>query len=483
MQTRRDQVQAHSFMVRRLSTAMAAADPDAVEAPLRRTRNGAFIGLILAVLLCVGFLIFGLIFPGGSTSWRHEGTLVAVKGGAGRYVYSDGVLWPVSNQASAVLLTANSQPVQVAADSLEGTPVGASIGIAGAPDGLPPTEAEGSMVWQVCATTVNTGDGVETLTSLTLGRSPFGSPVAEDEGVLVRGPGGESHLLWKGNRLAIDEENGALESLGYGTAVPHPVAAAVLDGVPAGPRLAALDIDGRGEDGPRLSGADTRVGQVFTVPATEGGPEQFYVLTQDGLTPTDATHARLLLGHPLTAEEAYGGGDPTPVELTVNELRAHLSGEDPVTGDGLPAVPPQLTDPQGAALCVIDQGDGALALALTSPADIGGRAARPPAGSTAACTAPDLIDIPSGEGGLVRAAPAGGAALRGSYFLVTDTGAKYPVPEAQDADTLGYAPGGASAVSTALLDLLPTGPELTPQAAGEPVGALAEPGEPRCLSD
>lgn len=483
MQTRRDQVQAHSFMVRRLSTAMAAADPDAVEAPLRRTRNGTFIGLILAVLLCVGFLIFGLIFPGGATSWRHEGTLVAVKGGAGRYVYSDGVLWPVSNQASAVLLTANSKPVQVAADSLEGTPVGASIGIAGAPDGLPPTEAEGSMVWQVCATTVNTGDGVETLTSLTLGRSPFGSPVAEDEGVLVRGPGGEIHLLWKGNRLAIDEENGALESLGYGTAVPHPVAAAVLDGVPAGPELAALDIDGRGEEGPRLSGADTRVGQVFTVPATEGGPEQFYVLTQDGLTPTDATHARLLLGHPLTAEEAYGGGDPTPVELTVNELRAHLSGEDPVTGDGLPAVPPQLTDPQGAALCVIDQGDGALALALTSPADIGGRAARPPAGSTAACTAPDLIDIPSGEGGLVRAAPAGGAALRGSYFLVTDTGAKYPVPEAQDADTLGYAPGGASAVSTALLDLLPTGPDLTPQAAAEPVGALAEPGEPRCLSD
>ncbi|MFE9244794.1 type VII secretion protein EccB [Nocardiopsis sp. NPDC006938] len=482
MQTRRDQVQAHSFMVRRLSTAMAAADPDAAEAPLRRTRNGAFIGLVLAVLLCVGFLVFGLIFPGGATSWRNEGTLVAVKGGGGRYVFSGGVLWPVTNQASALLLAANPKPVQVAARSLEGTPVGAPLGIAGAPDALPAPDPEGPMVWQVCATTVNTGDGVETLTSLTLGRSPFGSPVGGDDGVLVRGPGGGVHLLWQGNRLAVDEENGALESLGYGTVIPHPVSAAVLDGVPAGPELSALDVDGRGEDGPRVSGADTRVGQVFTVPAAEGGPEQYYVLTRGGLTPTDATHARLLLGHPLTAEEAYGGADPAPVELTVNELRAHLSGEESITGDGLPTTPPPLTDPQGAALCVVDQGDGALALALTSPADIGGRAARPPAGSTSACTAPDLIDVPSGEGGLVRAAPAGGAALRGSYFLVTDTGAKYPVPDAKTAETLGYAPGGASAVSTALLDLLPTGPDLTPQAATEPVGALAEPGEPRCLS-
>ncbi|MYR33077.1 type VII secretion protein EccB [Nocardiopsis alba] len=482
MQTRRDQVQAHSFMVRRLSTAMAAADPNAVEAPLRRTRNGTLIGLILAVLLCVGFLVFGLIFPGGATSWRNEGTLVVVKDGAGRYVFSDGVLWPVTNQASALLLASNPTPVRVDADSLEGTPVGSPLGIPGAPDGLPATDAEGSMVWQVCATTVDTGEGVETLTSLTLGRSPFGSPVGEDDGVLVRGPGGGIHLLWQGARLAVDEENGALESLGYGTVVPHPVAAAVLDGVPAGPGLTALDVEGRGEDGPRVGGVDTRIGQVFTVPANESGSEQFYVLTGEGLTPTDPTHARLLLGHPLTAEEAYGGGEAEPIELTVNELRPHLSGEDAITGDGLPATPPPLTDPQGAALCVIDQGDGALALALTSPADIGGRAARPTVGSTAACTAPDLIDIPSGEGGLVRATPAGGSALRGSYFLITDTGSKYPVPDADAAGMLGYTPGEAPAVSTALLDLLPTGPDLTPQDAAEPAGALAEPGEPRCLS-
>ncbi|MGW5876775.1 type VII secretion protein EccB [Nocardiopsis terrae] len=481
MQTRRDQVQAHSFMVRRLSTAVSAADPDAAEAPLRRTRNGSLIGLVLAALLCVGFLVFGLIFPGGATTWRNEGTVVAVKGGAGRYVFSDGVLWPVANQASALLLAEAGEPVQVAADSLEGTPVGAPLGIAGAPDGLPTADAEGPLTWQVCATTVDAGEGAETLTSLALGRSPTGTPVGEDGAVLVRGPDGGSHLLWNGSRLAVDEEHGALESLGYGTTAPHPVSAALLDGLPAGPELASPDIDGRGGAGPRIGGADTRVGQVFTVPAAEGSPAQFYVLTRGGLTPTDTTRARLLLGHPLTAEDAYGGDEAAPVELAASQVREHLSDEEPVTG-GLPATPPPLTDPRGAALCTVHRGEGTPTLALTAPAEIGGRAARPPAGSTAVCTAPDLIDIPVGEGGLVRATPAGGTALRGAYFLVTDTGAKYPVPDAGAAERLGYAPGEAATVTTALLDLLPTGPDLTPQAAAEPVGALAEPGEPRCLS-
>ncbi|WP_017607068.1 type VII secretion protein EccB [Nocardiopsis xinjiangensis] len=482
MQTRRDQVQAHSFMVSRLSTAMSAADPDAAEAPLRRTRNGAFIGLVLGALLCVGFLVFGLLFPGGATHWRTEGTIVSVKGGGGQYVFSDGALWPVDNHASALLLADSSEPVDVSADSLEGTRVGSPVGIAGAPDALPSPEAEGALNWQVCAATVDAGRGEEPLTSLALLRSPEGSPVEDGDAVLVRGPDGGDHLVWDGRRLALDGEHGALESLGYGTAAPHPVSGAFLDSLPTGPALAPPDIEGRGEPAQEIDGARAGVGQVFLVPSAQDGTDQHYVLTRDGLAPVDTTRAHLLLGDPRTAEEAYGGEDVEPVRITVSELREHLVDEDPMA-DGLPATPPTLTDPQGAALCTVERGEEDPALVLAAPTDITGRAARPPAGSTAACTAPDMIDIPSGEGGLVRASPAGGSPLSGSYFLVTDTGAKYPVPDSEAADLLGYDPGKASTASTALLDMLPTGPGLSPDAAAEPVGATPEPGEPSCPQD
>ncbi|GAB3476567.1 type VII secretion protein EccB [Nocardiopsis coralliicola] len=485
MQTRRDQVQAHSFMVRRLSTAMAAADPNAVEAPLRRTRNFTLVGLILAVLLCIGFLVFGLIFPGGATSWRTEGTVVAVKGGAGRFVYSEGALWPVANQTSALLLSEGTPPTQVAADSLEGTPVGTPLGIAGAPDSLPSAEPEGTLTWQVCATAVDTGqgNGPEPLTSLTLGRSAAGSPLGDGEAVLVEGPGGGHHLLWGGTRMRLDTDAGALESLGYGTAAAHPASAALLEAVPPGPELTPPEIAGRGDRGPALADGATRIGQVFSVPGEDGGAAQYYVLTEDGLAPTDSTVARLLLGDPRTARDAYAGADPEPAELSVAEVRANLAEDDARVGEeGTPQAPPQLAEPQGAAVCAVEQGQGAPVFALMPPAEIGGRAARPPSGTTAACSAPDLVDIPAGEGGIVRAVPAGGSALSAAYFLVTDAGAKYPLPDSAAAESLGYSVGAASEAATPLLDLLPTGPELSPQAASEPAGTPEEPGEPSCPS-
>lgn len=40
MQNRKDQVQAHQFVVARLTAGLLRADPDAPETPLRRTNRG-----------------------------------------------------------------------------------------------------------------------------------------------------------------------------------------------------------------------------------------------------------------------------------------------------------------------------------------------------------------------------------------------------------------------------------------------------------
>ncbi|WP_017540755.1 type VII secretion protein EccB [Nocardiopsis halophila] len=477
MRTRRDQVQAHGFLVGRLSTAMLEADPDALEAPMSRTRTGAAIGLVLALLIGAGFLVFGLIFPGNATSWRTEGTVVAAEDGGGRYVYSDGALWPVANQASALLL---GEPVQVSAASLEGTPVASPIGIAGAPDAVPPADAEDEepSVWQVCAVPVATGQDEDprALTALTLGGDE-GRPVAADRAVLAAGPDGTRHLLWRGERLRLDAEHGALEALGYGTSPAHPVSARFLTALPEGPELAAPGVEGAGGEGPRIGGEARRIGQVFTVDGQ--GAEQYYVLERGGLAPTGAVRARLLLADPRT-EEAYPGGDPEAVPLDAADVRPHLSDDGPDDG-GLPAEPPELAESGGAALCAVDRGEGP-GLALRAPSTITARAAEPPPGAAPSCTPLDLIGVPAGEGGLVRAARAGGRADRGAYYLVTDAGAKYPVPDAESAERLGHPPGGARDVPAAVLDMLPTGPELSTSTAARPAADPAPPKDPDCPS-
>jgi len=70
-----------------------------------------------------------------------------------------------------------------------------------------------------------------------------------------------------------------------------------------------------------------------------------------------------------------------------------------------------------------------------------------------------LIEVAPGGGALVspQAAPGVGAI---SLFLVTDEGAKFPLPSATAATALGYQARRAARMPAGLLGLLPTGPAL-----------------------
>ncbi|MEQ4606693.1 type VII secretion protein EccB [Streptomyces cavourensis] len=60
MQSKRDQVQAHGFMMGRLSSGLLTADPDAPESPLGRTTRGVVFGLLVTVLIGAGATVYGL---------------------------------------------------------------------------------------------------------------------------------------------------------------------------------------------------------------------------------------------------------------------------------------------------------------------------------------------------------------------------------------------------------------------------------------
>ncbi|MFB7054894.1 type VII secretion protein EccB [Streptomyces vinaceus] len=469
MQSKRDQVQAHAFVMGRLTSGMLLADPDAPESPLGRTTRGVVVGLLVTVLISAGAFVFGLISPGGKDSWRTPGHLVVNRETGARYLYLDGRLRPVRNYASARLIGgAKLAGDDVRTADLAGTPLGEPVGIPGAPDALPPAGKLDTGAWQVCAATA----GGRPRTVLAAGSPAPGTGVGSGQGVVVSGPDGTRHLVWQGSRLRLDQPTGAALSLGYGSVTARPVSAAFLDALIPGPPLTAPDVPGRGDPGPALGGRPSTVGQVFRVGVPGGTELPYYLLRAEGLVPLTDTAAALVLGDPATREKAYAGAAPSAPTLGADVLAQHLApgaeGRAPAT-PGLPTAPPTpLAVPATAAVCArITPGAAGpeVATELVDTTDLA-EATRPTADSTApACLSVDGVRVRPGRGLLARVLGADGRPVGDTTYLVTDTGAKYRVPDREALSALGYGEGSARALPSRLLAMLPSGPDLDVAAA------------------
>ncbi|MBY8877400.1 type VII secretion protein EccB [Actinacidiphila acidipaludis] len=489
MQTRRDQVQAHRFVVSRLTSGLLRNDPDVPEGPNTRTNRALAFGGALGAVVAAGFLVFGFVSPGGSDAWKQPGTLIVEQGTGNRYLY-DGTLRPVRNYASARLIAGSGLTVHtVPRSTLAPVPRGGPVGIAGAPDGLPPAARLGTGAWQVCASTRTTDSGgTAPETSLTVDGVRSGGGLGAGQALLVNGPDGTSYLLWRGNRFRLSSGTSTADALGYGTAAALPVSAAFLDAVPAGADLAPPDVPGKGTPGPALDGLATRVGQVFLVRAP-GAAKQYYLLQRAGLVPVSTTQAALELAAPDERSAAYAGSAPTAVPIAADALSSALvRGGTAGPGDAaqaLPQTPPALVPVDaGQAACVrLDPaapadgdstGTGArISLSVTPAAGLGAGTAGGAGGDTtgvqahaaAACLPVDAVLVPPSGGALVRALGAGGGPVGTTTYLVADDGVKYLVPDAQAAGALGYDLAAARGVPAPLLAMLPTGPDLSPRDA------------------
>ncbi|MFE5238795.1 MULTISPECIES: type VII secretion protein EccB [unclassified Streptomyces] len=464
MQSKRDQVQAHMFVMGRLTSGMLRGDPDAPESPQGRTNRGIALGIVIAVLLSAGAFVFGLLKPGTTDSWKEAGTLVVDKGTGSRYLYLGGRLRPVRNYASARLLAgAEMKTAQVGSASLRNTPHGTPVGIAGAPDVLPAAGDLETGAWQVCSGSTTGSEA----TTLAVGAAGGGQGLAAGQALLVRGPDGADHLVWHGSKLRLDRGSGAAEALGYASAPRLRVSAAFLNALPSGPGLEPPEVEGRGGKGPELGGRETRVGEVFriTVPGAAG---RYHLLTEDGLAPLTATGAALVLGDPETRSKVYDGRSATASDLGADALAEHRA---PVTADdgGLPESPPEAVPLEdGQTLCARVQADASgtrVSVVLTSRGALGPAAQAPADGLTPACVRVGRITVRPGGGALVHALGAGGGAVGGTVYLVTDTGMKYRVGSEKAAEALGYTVGQAEGLPAPLLAMLPTGPDLTPESA------------------
>src|SRR5215212_4070117 len=431
MQSKRDQVHAHRFVMSRLSAAVLQAEPDAPSSPMRRFTRGTFAGAMVAVLIVAGFVLIGLIFHGSSTAFSEPGAIIVEKETGNRFLLLDGALHPVLNNASAKLLTGTQgHVVSVSAKSLRDLPHAAPIGIPGAPDNLPdPAHLTGSQ-WLVCSPQRPDESGAlrPGLTVL-LGDQPPVTALGRDQGALVRTRTNATYLVWRNRRFLVPND-ATLIALGYGSVRPFPLDGQWINTLTAGPDLTAPTIADRGNRGRTLEGTQRRIGQVFVV-HTAGNDDTFFVLTRDGLAPVTAMLADLLLGDPGNTTAAYPGGSAQAITLSATTAVAAQTTAVPAAADLPLAAPEPVDGASGRAPCTqlrFGSAQGpATRIVLTNPDRLPQRA------TGAAAIEPgqgaDVVSVTPGSGMLALDLAAPGITT-GTRYLITDLGVRYPLPSA-----------------------------------------------------
>jgi type VII secretion protein EccB len=455
MAVRSDQLHSHQFSRRRVVAALAGRDP---ARPPSTGSAPALAGVMVAVLVLAAVGVYGLLRPADDGSWRDGASVVVERESGARFVYRDGVLHPVLNYSSALLILGSSQPSSslVARSALAGVARGAPLGIPGAPDLLP---AAGELLtgrWTVCSRPA--GVGVESVLRLGSGRSDGG---IGDRALVVADPGGGLHLLWHRHRYAIRDPDLVLAAFAWPRESATSVAPAVLNAVPAGPDLAGLAVDGAG----RRSAAIPvrRIGDVVVV-ENSGGGRQFAVVTVRGLADVTPVQADLL----LAGGEAEAGA---AIRMSQAEYATAPRAPSmvPVGESAPPAEAPALASATGA-ICAsfADGGDAPEIAAVAAESVRGDGELRAPAPAPPASAPVDWLQVPPGRGAVVEALAAPGAP-NGALSLVTDLGVRFPVPARDVLAMLGYADVRPQRLPAAVVALLPTGRALDPAAAAQPV--------------
>ncbi|WP_399083017.1 type VII secretion protein EccB [Streptomyces sp. BBFR2] len=457
MQNKQDQLQAHMFVLGRVVSALTCGEPDAAETPMRRFSRAAMGGIVVAALVVAGFAVAGLLMPAtAAPPWRAPGTLITETETGSRYVYLDGTLHPVANYASARLLGARARPTAVPRTALAGVPHGAPVGIPGAPEALPAPDRLGGRDWLVCSAPAPAkGAATAVRDTVAVDGALTAAAPGRDRAALVQTPDGALHLVWRDTLLDLPGRAARI-ALGYGTAEPWRVSALWAGALTKGPELRAPRVPHRGDAGPRLGDRATRVGQILRLGSGTGRGAQYFLVLPRGLAPLSETQKDLTVAESAGAE---------PVAADAAEVAAAPAATVP-GATGLPPAPPDLYEPaehhDRMACAALAPGTGG----RPGPGRL--RFARTPDGAAPGKdTGPVRARVAPGAGVLAATPPRAGA-TRGSAYLITDLGVKYPLPETGGTDAsaaLGYPGAPRAAVPAELLALIPTGPALTPAAA------------------
>jgi type VII secretion protein EccB len=450
MPSRQDQLHSYQFMVQRVVAALVMRETDPAQPPFRRAAGTALASVLVAAIALGAVMVYGVLAGGGATDWRDSHAVIVEKESGARYIFHEERLHPVRNYAPALLAIGAAQPrtVLVSRKSIAGVPRGALLGIADAPDSLPPAEELSTRPWTICSQLVDDRNPRSAL--LVGGNARGGSPLG-DQALLAEHSDGSLYLVWRNRRYHVRDRATVLAALAWPDRGVR-LAPALLNALPVGADLRPIAIPGREEPSDDI--ADATVGEVFVV-ASQGGGRQYAVATRAGLAVITEVQANLL----LTAN-----GSDRPTQMTPGRFaRVRKAPTLVPTGETAPpASIPALVEPTGGAICGRVDDDRGVA-ELRVGAEVLGLPA-PDAATAVTGTAPaDHVIVQPGRGVVVEAVPAPGAS-GGTISVVTDVGRRHPVTSADVLPMLGYGEVRPVRMPANVVALVPAGGALDPDA-------------------
>ena len=182
---------------------------------MRRLTVTTISGIMIAILLGVGFALFGFFAPTSGNAWRDPGAIIVENDTGASYVLLATRLHPVLNYPSAVLAVGHKQSphvVHVDRSELNGVRRGPTIGIDGLPESLPGARRSASARRGRCARRCIRcpGGRLAVRVSLLAGSNGAARPVPSvPRESLVRTPSSSTrYLLSADERLALASSPG-----------------------------------------------------------------------------------------------------------------------------------------------------------------------------------------------------------------------------------------------------------------------------------
>jgi type VII secretion protein EccB len=465
MASRRDLIHGYQFAARRVVSAVVMRQTDPTEWPFRRLGGAGFGTIMVAVIALAAVGIYGMIVPGGKTSWKSGGTVIVVKESGASYVYLKGELHPTLNFTSAVLLAGSTTITSTSGASLAGYKRGVELGIAGAPATLPTNSDLVAPPWSLCTQQTPNSNGTEvSRTRLVVSRSPNQGSRPGDQALLVTDMGtpehpaqGDQYLIWHDLRYKLTDPNDDRVALKLDNDVDVPVGSAWLQALPSGADIGAQTVPGAGSASHAVPGASVTAGQVLKVETQDKGTV-YYLAGTDTLIPIS----------PLQADIQTAASNQTVQELSPNDAaNAKKEAPEATTREQAPTTVPSFVRPQDSTstvLCAAYSNNSFSPRILVDSAIPAGGGL--PTEQTTSSKVPlaDRVWVPPGKAALVESLESPKSS-DGPVYLVTDEGRRYPVPSDDVLSMLGLSKSKASKLPASLLERIPEGPALDPDTA------------------
>ncbi len=496
-----------------MQSALVRRDAVMLNDPMRTHTRATIVGVVLAALGVLVFVIWGLLSPkpsvpdaGNIVIGEQSGTVYVVAGNPKKLI-------PTFNLASARLLIIAQQkqssqqgagngasapaatptasevknPTVVSDDQLKDIPRGQLMGIPNGPQLMPSDSQRVASNWGVCDEviydkSVPQPDLTKTETTVYAGVSKLGDrELGQNEALLVKGVNGRTYLIYRlqsdpnvrnanAVRAEIKPESAAVMTALKVTAEPRGISQGLLDAIPEVPELKTPQVDGNGET-PEFDIDGMKVGDVFSTSPADGQTD-FYLIAKQGIQKVSPAVADIV-------RVGKNDGSSAIMSVGLNKLRnvRQLATGQPgwVEVEAYPQnVPTVLDATQGNQVSCLSWSlvgeapnqDGHTAVFVGDKLPIGRNADGTPPGVKIGTPGPAGAPINSfymqpGFAAVVQSATGKETFGKGQIQLISDRGIRYGVPDAVTADSIGLTKRVPAPES--IIRILPVGASLNTQ--------------------